>query len=99
MHRRYGVQAENIFRALATSATGVAPLKPRDLARMVTGASARASARRMAVHRDMVVHDCLPPAPGSSASLDLTQQFLPDIDGHVSAAIFIDLAHLDWPHA
>ena len=92
VHRRFGVQAENIFRTLATSATGVAPLKPRDLARLVTGASARASARRMAVHRDAVEHNCPPPAPGTSASLDLTRQFLPDIDGHVCAAIFMDRA-------
>jgi hypothetical protein len=92
VHRRYGVQAENIFRALATSATGVAPLKPRDLARMVSGASARASARRMAVRRDAVEHGSPPPDPGSSASLDLTRQFLPDVDGHVCAAIFMDRA-------
>ena len=90
IHRRFGVQNENVFRALSSSARGVKPLAPRDLARFVTGASSRASTHRTAIRREAVPGP--PLASGVAASLDLTHSFEPDIDGHVCAAIFMDLA-------
>ena len=89
IHRRFGVQNENIFRALAHTATGVAPLLPRALQRFVTGASSRASTHRTSVRRESV--PSTPPEPSRAASVDLTHQFLPDVDGFVCAAIFMDL--------
>jgi len=91
LHRRFGIQSEGVFRALEHSAKGVARLKPRDLDRFVSGASARASTHRTAVRNAAVPKDFPDTSnPGMSASLDLTRQFLPDVDGFVCAAIFMD---------
>ena len=90
IHRRLGVQNENVFRALSSTATGVKPLAPRDLARFVSGASSRSSVHRTAVRQNAVRGEL--PEPETVSSLDLTHSFAPDIDGYVCAAIFMDLA-------
>jgi hypothetical protein len=90
LHRRFGIQSEAVFRSLEHTARGVAKLRPRELSRFVTGASARASAHRTAVRRESTFKDTPLSVPGVHASLDLTRHFPPDVDGHVCAAIFMD---------
>jgi hypothetical protein len=90
IHRRLGVQSEKVFRALPLSARGIRTPKPRELARFVTGASARASTHRTAIRREAV--ESTTPEPGRVASVDLTRRFEPDLDGFTCAAIFMDRA-------
>ena len=91
LHRRFGIQSERVFRALASSSLGVARLQPRELSRFVSGASARSSAHRTAIRSAATPKNFpIAHAAGVAASLDLTRQFLPDVDGFVCAAVFMD---------
>jgi hypothetical protein len=90
VHSRFGVTVPKVFKALASSAVGV-ELRGKDC---YTKYMSLAYAQQ-ASFRSSIRHSALPsapPGPGHHASMDFTRAFERDVDGHVYALVFLDVA-------
>ena len=89
LHTRFGVTDPKVFKTLSTSAVGVEGVDSPSARYTSLAYVQQASARTAVRHRQMLKEL---PQPGESASLDFTRGFTRDLEGHVCAAVILDLA-------
>ena len=78
-----------VFKTLATSAVGVEGVESPSV-RYTSLAFVQQASARTAIRHHKLLRDL--PLPGEFASLDFTRGFTRDLEGHVCAAVILDIA-------